>query len=73
MMLLCCVSHALTKLCFFVILIIKVRRVSFALPVKDDSCEDLQEKTAELTTIASHFKTSGSSPFTVVKQVRNSL
>ena len=69
-----CVSCANQIVLFlFVILIIKVRRVSFALPVKDGSCEDLQEKTAELTTIASHFKTSGSSPFTAVKQVRNSL
>ena len=42
----------------------QVRRVSFALPVKLDSAEESQEKSA-----ASQLKTSSSSPFTAVKQV----
>ncbi|KAL9968125.1 hypothetical protein ACROYT_G026458 [Oculina patagonica] len=48
----------------------KVRRVSFALPVKDDSSEESQEKSSETNNTAAQLKTSSSSPFTAVKQRR---
>jgi len=46
----------------------QVRRVSFALPEKDNSCEESQEKSSETISAASQLKTA-SSPFTAVKQV----
>jgi len=47
----------------------KVRRVSFALPVKDDSCDD-REKMTLTRSNASQVKKPNSSPFTAVKQRR---
>lgn len=47
----------------------KVRRVSFALPVKDDSCDD-REKMTLIRSNASQVKKPNSSPFTAVKQRR---
>ena len=42
--------------------------MSFALPEKDNSCEESQEKSSETNSAASQLKTA-SSPFTAVKQV----
>jgi len=47
----------------------QVRRVSFALPEKDGSSKESQEKSLETSTSAFQLKTSSSSPFTAIKQV----
>ena len=56
------VSVLLSWFCF------QVRRVSFALPVKDDSCDDRERMTLTRSN-ASQVKKPNSSPFTAVKQV----
>ena len=47
--------------------------MSFALPVKDESSEESQEKSSETGSTASQIKTSSSSPFTAVKQVQKEI
>ena len=43
--------------------------MSFALPEKDGSSEESQEKSLETSTTAFQLKTYSSSPFTAIKQV----